>query len=379
MRSIYLDHSATTPVRSEVLEAMQPYFSEFFGNASSIHGVGQKVRKDLENARKKVADVLGARFNEIYFTSGGTESNNLAIMGVARAQSESGRHIITSTIEHPAVLNACHHIEQQGFDVDYLPVDPDGRIDPQVVEAAIRPSTILVSIMLANNEVGTLQPIQTIGEMTRARGIPLHTDAVQAVGKISVKVEDLNVDLLSVSGHKIHGPKGVGLLYLNHRTKFTPLFYGGHQERGFRPGTENVASILGLAKAMELAESERHDFVENMRHLRSMLEDGICEKIDQVQINGHREERLPNLTHFSFNAVDGETLLYILDSQGIAVSTGAACSSGSTGVSHVLTAMGLSPESANGSIRFSLGRLNNEADIHHVLELIPDIITRLRK
>ncbi len=379
MRNIYLDHSATTPVRSEVFEAMQPYFSEFFGNASSIHGVGQKARKDLENARKRVAGILGARFDEIYFTSGGTESDNLAILGVARSQGDSGRHIITSAIEHPAVLNSCRHLEQQGYDVDYLPVDSDGRIDPQVVEAAIRPSTILVSIMLANNEVGTLQPIQTIGEITKARGIPLHTDAVQAIGKISVKVEDLNVDLLTVAGHKIHGPKGIGLLYVNHRTKFTPLFFGGHHERGYRPGTENVASIIGLTKAMELAGGERNDFFAEMHRLRSILEDGICENIDRVQINGHKQERLPNLTNISFHAVDGEALLYILDSKGVAVSTGAACSSGSTGVSHVLTAMGLSSETAGGSIRFSLGRLNREDDIHHVLTLLPDIIARLRK
>lgn len=379
MRNIYLDHSATTPVRSEVFEAMQPYFTEFFGNASSIHGVGQKARKDLEIARKKVADILGARFDEIYFTSGGTESDNLAILGVARSVCDSGRHIITSAIEHPAVLNSCRHLEQQGYDVDYLPVDSDGRIDPQAVEAVIRPDTILVSIMLANNEVGTLQPIQAIGEITKARGIPLHTDAVQAIGKISVKVEDLNVDLLTVAGHKIHGPKGTGLLYVNHRTKFTPLFFGGHHERGYRPGTENVASIIGLTKAMELAGGERNDFFAEMHRLRSILEDGICEKIDRVQINGHKQERLPNLTNISFHAVDGEALLYILDSKGVAVSTSAACSSGSTGVSHVLAAMGLSSETAGGSIRFSMGRLNREDDIHHVLTLLPDIIARLRK
>ena len=378
MKPIYLDHSATTPIREEVLEVMQPYFTNTFGNASSIHGFGQKARKDLEEARKKVAETIGADFREIFFTSGGTESDNLAVQGIVRARKERGGHIVTSSIEHPAILNTCRYMERQGYDVEYLPVDTDGRVNPETVQAALRPDTVLVSIMLANNEVGTIQPIQEIGEITKANGIPLHTDAIQAVGKIPVKVNDLNVDLLSVSAHKIYGPKGTGLLYVKQGTQFAPLFYGGHHERGVRPGTENVAAIIGLAKAMELAEAERDDFYATMHHLRSILETGIREKVKGIRFNGHTEKRLPNVSNISFHSVDGESLLLVLDSQKIAVSTGAACSSGSTEVSHVLTAMGLSPELAGGSTRFSLGRLNSEDDIRYVLNVFPSVISGLR-
>jgi cysteine desulfurase len=378
MRSVYFDHSATTPVRREVLEAMQPYYSEIFGNASNIHGPGQKARKDLEDARKQVAEIIGADYREIFFTSGGTESDNLAVQGVPHAQKGSGGHIVTSAIEHPAVFNTCRYLEQQGIAVDYLPVDTDGMVDPQAVEATINSNTTIVSIMLANNEVGTLQPIREIGAITRARGIPLHTDAVQAMGKMPINVDDLNVDLLSVSAHKIYGPKGIGFLYVREGTPIAPLFYGGHHERGYRPGTENVAAIIGLTKAMELADAERDDFFTAMHRLRSILETGIREKIKDVRFNGHTDQRLPNVSNISFHSVDGETLLYVLDSQNIAVSTGAACSSGSADVSHVLTAMGLSPELAGGSLRFSLGRLNSEDDIRYVLDVLPGVITGLR-
>ena len=378
MSPIYFDHGATTPIRREVIEAMQPYFSDLFGNASNIHGFGQKARKDLEDARKQVAEIIGSGFGEIIFTSGGTESDNLAVQGVVRAHKGSGGHIVTSSVEHPAVLNTCRYLERQGVAVDYLPVDTDGIVDPQAVESAIRPDTAIVSIMLANNEVGTLQPIREIGAITRARGIPLHTDAVQAMGKIPINVDDLNVDLLSVSAHKIYGPKGIGFLYVREGTPFAPLFYGGHHEQGYRPGTENVAAIIGLTKAMELADAERDDFFATMHRLRSLLETGIREKIKDVRFNGHTDQRLPNISNVSFQSVDGETLLYVLDSQNIAVSTGAACSSGSTDVSHVLTAMGLSPELAGGSLRFSLGRLNDENDIRYVLDVLPDMIDGLR-
>jgi len=378
MKSIYLDHSATTPIRKEVIEAMHPYFSDVFGNASNIHAVGQKARKNLEDARKKIAGIIGADFTEIYFTSGGTESDNLAIQGVTRAYKGGKGHLITSLVEHPAVLNTCRYLERKGIEVDYLPVDADGLVDPAAVQTALRPETLLVSIMLANNEVGTLQPIQEIGEITKAQGIPFHTDAVQAMGKIPVNVDDLNVDLLSVSAHKIYGPKGTGFLYVKQGTPFAPLFYGGHHERGYRPGTENVGAIIGLAKAMELADLERDNFFATMHRLRTILEAGIREKIKNVRFNGHTNKRLPNISNISFESVDGETLLYVLDSQNVAVSTGAACTSGSTGVSHVLTAMELSAELSGASLRFSLGRLNDEADIGYVLDVLPSVIDSLR-
>ncbi|RTZ96461.1 MAG: cysteine desulfurase NifS [Deltaproteobacteria bacterium] len=377
--AIYFDHSATTPIRREVIDAMDPYFAHRFGNASNIHRFGQQARKDLEDARKQVADIIGSGFGEIIFTSGGTESDNLAVQGVVRARKREKNHIVTSSIEHPAVLNTCRFLEQQGTAVDYLPVDTDGVVDPRTVEAAIRPDTALVSIMLANNEVGTLQPIREIGVITRARGIPLHADAVQAMGKIPVNVDDLNVDLLSISGHKIYGPKGIGCLYIRKGTPFAPLFFGGHHERGYRPGTENVAAIIGLARALELADAEREGFAADMHHLRTMLETGIREKIPAARFNGHTEKRLPNIANISFQSMDGETLLYVLDSRNIAVSTGAACASGSADVSHVLTAMGLSPALARGSLRFSLGRLNDENDIQQVLNVLPGIIDGLRQ
>lgn len=379
MKPIYLDHSATTPVREEVTEVMCPYFSDVFGNASSIHGFGRRARKDLEDARKKVAEIIGADFREIFFTSGGTESDNLAVQGVVGTHKGHGGHIITSSIEHPAVLNTCRYLERQGYEVDYLPVDTNGLVSLETVQAALRPDTVLVSMMLANNEVGTIQPIRKIGELTKAQGIPLHTDAVQAMGKIPVNVDDLNVDLLSISAHKIYGPKGVGLLYVNQNTPFTPLFYGGRHEQGYRPGTENMAGVMGLAKAIELAELERDYFFRNMSHLRSLLETGILQKVKAAQFNGHTEKRLPNVSNISFHSVDGEMLLYVLDGKKIAVSTGAACSSGSREVSHVLTAMGLSSELSAGSLRFSLGRLNNEDDIHYVLDILPEVIAGLRK
>lgn len=379
MKQVFLDHSATTPVREQVMEAMLPYFSDAFGNASSIHSFGQRARKDLEDARKSVAGLIRADSREIIFTSGGTEADNLAIKGIAYASQGKGRHIVISSIEHPAVLNCCQYLTQEGYEVTYLPVNREGLVDPDSVKTALKKETVLVSIMLANNEVGTLQPVKEIGEITRERGIPLHTDAIQAFGKVPVRVDELNVDLLSISGHKIYGPKGVGALYVKKETPMVPLMHGGRHEMGYRPGTENVAAIVGLAKAMELAEEEREEVFTGMSHLRSMLKRGIDEKIENVQFNGHPEKTLPNILNASFKFIEGESLQLSLDMNGIAVSTGSACASGSEESSHVLMAMGTAPDVARGSLRFSLGRLNDEDDIAYVLGVLPDVVARLRE
>lgn len=379
MRKVYLDHSATTPIRDEVIRAMEIYFSEEFGNASSIHTLGQRARKAIEDSRKRVASILGADSKEVIFTSGGTESDNLAIKGVAYASQSNGKHIVTSSIEHAAVLNCFHCLEHDGYEVTYLAVDEYGLVSPDSVIESIRPETVLVSIMLANNEVGMIQPLREIGEITKARGILFHTDAVQAMGKIPVKVNELNVDLLSISGHKIYGPKGIGALYIREGTSLMPLIHGGRHEKGYRPGTENVAAIVGLAKAVDLAEEEREHFFGKMHKLQSLLERGVLEKIDDVQINGPPEKRLPNISNVSFKSIDGESLLLTLDIKGIAASTGAACSSGSGETSHVLTAMGIAPGMAQGSLRLSLGRLNDEEDINYVLDILPEVVARLRE
>ncbi len=378
MKRIYLDHAATTPVREEVVEAMIPYFSKEFANASSFHMPGQSARKAMENARQGTAVVLGTDPGEIIITSGGTESVNLAIKGAAYALKEKGKHIITSSIEHAAGLNSCRYLEKEGFAVTYLPVNGQGLVDSDSVEEALKPETVLVSIMLANNEVGTLQPIKEIGEISKNRGVLCHTDATQALGKINVKADDLNVDLLSISGHKIYGPKGIGALFVRKGTPIVPLIHGGQHERGIRPGTQNVAAIVGFAKAMELAEKEREGFFENMKRLRIMLEEGINERIRDVRFNGHPDKRLPNISNVSFRFVEGEALLLSLDTKGISVSTGSACSSGSSESSHVLKAMDISPDMATGSLRFSLGRLNDEDDISYVLDVLQDVVERLR-
>ena len=379
MRAVYLDHSATTPIREEVMGVIFPYFTELFGNASSIHSLGQRARKDVEEARSLLAHILGAHPEEVIFTSGGTESDNLAIKGVAYAKQEEGNHIVTSSIEHSAVLNCCQYLEKHGFEVTYLPVDRHGLVEPEAVREALKRETVLVSVMLANSEVGTIQPIEEIGAITKERGIVFHTDAVQAVGKVPIRVDDLNVDLLSVSGHKIYGPKGIGALYVRRGMRVEPLMYGGHHELGFRPGTENVAGIVGLAKAVELAEEEREDFSKRMYMLRTMLERGISVNIEDVQFNGHPEKRLPNILNASFKYVDGESLLLSLDMSGIGVSTGSACSEGSDETSHVLKAMGVPPDVARGSLRFSLGRLNTDEDISYVLEVLSEVVAQLRE
>ncbi len=376
---IYLDHAATTPVRPEVREAMLPYFSETFGNASSIHLFGQKARKALEDARAIVAACIGAEAKEIYFTSGGSESDNLAIKGVVHAYQDKGRHLITSKVEHHAVLNCCKHLEAEELDVTYLPVDRFGVVKFEALEEAIRPDTILISVMLANNETGTLQPVSAITELAEKSGVPVHTDAVQAVGKIPVDVNELGVDLLSLSAHKIYGPKGIGALYIRTGTRIDPLFHGGHHERKRRPGTENVASIVGLAKAMELAKEEMQTRSACLGELRDHLQHRIQERIEHICLNGHPENRLPNTLNVSFKFVEGESLLLSLDMCGIAVSTGSACTSGALEPSHVLQAMGVDPAAAQGSIRFSFGHSNTDDEIDFVVESLAEIVARLRR
>ncbi len=379
MKRVYLDHAATSPVRREVVEAMLPHFSETMGNASSLHMFGQRAKRALEEARQCVARALGAHPKEIYFTSGGTESNNLAIKGVARANGDRGRHLITSAIEHHAVLNALHHLETQGYEVTYLLVDGQGIADLNALECSIRDDTILISIMLANNEVGTIEPLSQIADIARRKGILLHTDAVQAVGKVPVDVDDLGVDLLSLTAHKLYGPKGTGALYVRRGTRIAPLLHGGHQERTMRPGTENIPGIVGLATALDLACHGLDSESARLAGLRNRLENGIRGRIQDVHLNGHPESRLPNILNMSFARAEGESLLLALDTRGIAVSTGSACAAGSAEPSHVLRAMGVESLLAQGSLRFSLGRDNDEHDIDYVLDALAEIVHRLRE
>jgi len=378
MRKVYLDHSATTPVRREVAEEMWRYLTEIWGNPSSIHSWGREAKKGVEEARETIAELIGASPREIVFTSGGTEADNFAIIGSAYANQKKGKHIITSSIEHHAVLDACKFLEKQGFEVTYLPVSPEGLIRVEDFVEALRDDTILVSIMHVNNEVGTIQPVEEIGRICREKGILFHTDAVQSFGKIPVNVDVLNADLVSISAHKIYGPKGVGCLYIRRGTKIQKFTHGGGQERGRRPGTENVAGIIGFGKAAELAVKEMDKEAERLLKLRDKLANGIQEKISDVKLNGHPTKRLYNNVNISFRYVEGEALLLSLDMKGIAASSGSACSSGSLDPSHVLLAMGLPHEIAHGSIRMTLGRDNTEEDIEYVLEVLPEIVERLR-
>ncbi|MFW6456715.1 MAG: cysteine desulfurase NifS [Planctomycetota bacterium] len=375
---VYMDHSATTPTRPEVMEAMRPYHTETFGNASSVHSYGREARSALEEARESVASQMGVGRDSIIFTSGGTESDNLALKGAAWAHRESGRHIITTSIEHHAVLNTCEWLEDVGFDVTCLPVDENGLVSPDTLHDALRSDTILVSIMLANNEVGVLQPINQLAEIVHETGALFHTDAVQAVGKVPVEMSELDVDLMAISGHKFYGPKGVGVLYRCEGTRIEPLQHGGHHEGNLRAGTENVAGAVGLAEALRLACAEREAEAKRLSLLRDRLQSGIMEEIDDVILNGDAEKRLPHLLNISILGVEGESLLLGLDAEGIAVSTGSACSSGSLEPSHVLTAMDIPPEVAHGSLRFSLGRINDESDVDYVLDKLPDVVKRLR-
>ena len=379
MRRVYLDHNATTPVAPEVLAAMLPYFSEEYGNASSIHTFGQRARGAVEEARESVAALLGARLAEIMFSSGGTESNNHAIFGVAGAASGGRKHVITSAIEHSAVLDPCRALEKRGVAVTFLPVDRDGVVNPEDVRRAIRPETVLITIMLANNELGTIEPIAEIGKIAAEARVTLHTDAVQAAGKIPINVTKLGVHLLSISAHKLYGPKGVGALYVRKGTRLEPLLYGGHSERDRRPGTEDVTSIAGLGKAAELALSRMKEEGQRLSRLRDRLETGLLERIPHASVNGSRALRTPNTTNLTLPFIEGEAMVIALDLKGIACSTGAACSSGAVEPSHVLTAIGLPPEDARATLRLSLGHQTTDEEIDFALEMIPPVIDRLRQ
>jgi len=378
-KTIYFDHAATTPVRPEVLEAMLPFFTEKFGNPSTIYSYGRESKKYIEDARDKVAKALGAQSKEIFFTGSGTEADNWAIKGVAYANRKKGNHIITTSIEHHAVLHTCNFLEKEGFEVTYLPVDKDGLVDPEQVREAIKPETILISVMFANNEIGTIQPISEIGKIAKEKGIIFHTDAVQAVGSVNVNVEELNVDLLSLSAHKFYGPKGVGALYIRRGTKITSFMHGGAQERGKRASTENVPGIVGLGKAIELATANIEGNAKYVKRLRDRIIDEVLNTIPYVRLNGHREKRLPGNINFSFEFIEGESLLLLLDMKGIAASSGSACTSGSLDPSHVLLAIGLPHEIAHGSLRITLGPDNTDEEVDYFLSVLPEIVGRLRE
>jgi cysteine desulfurase len=379
MKLIYFDHNATTPLTPEVLAAMLPYLTEEFGNASSIHAYGQNARGAVEQARSSVAALVGARAADIMFTSGGTESNNHAILGAVAAAPGKSRHVITSAIEHVAVLDACRALAKSGIDLTILPVDREGLVNPEDVRGAIRSDTVLITIMLANNEIGTVQPIEAIGKIAAEKGIVFHTDAVQAAGKIPIDVEKLGVDLLSISAHKFCGPKGIGALYIRKGTQLAPLMYGGHSERDRRPGTEDVAAIAGMGKAAELARMGMREESERVRGLRDRLERGLLNRVSQSWVNGAGAPRVPNTSNLTFPFIEGEAMVIALDLKGIACSTGAACSSGAVEPSHVLLALGLAPEDARATLRLSLGHQTTEEEIDVALETIPPVIERLRQ
>jgi len=376
MHRIYLDNNATTPVLPDVFEAMRPYFGDQFGNASSIHHHGQQTRAAVEDARESVAALLGCRASEIIFTSGGTEADNLAIAGLVNG----GDHVITSSIEHHAVLLACRHLEENGVDVTILPVDGRSLVDSADVRRALRPNTKLISVMMANNETGALQPVEEIGKIAAEAGVYFHTDAVQAAGKIAVDVNRIGCHALSISGHKIHAPQGVGALYLRKGTQIKPLFYGGRHERSRRAGTENVPGIVGLGKAAQIAKAmlDRGDD-KKMAAMRDRLQQGILVQVSEAVVNGEGAARVPNTSNLRFDHIDGEAMVIALDLRGVAVSTGAACSSGAIEPSHVLVAMGLRPDQARASIRFSLGKQTTEEDIDLALALVPETVARLRE
>lgn len=379
MKRIYLDHSATTPVDKQVAELMLTYFTEFYGNPSSVHYFGRQVRKALDNAREQAAALIGASPKEITFTSGGTEADNLAIQGAVRAKAKKGNHLITSAIEHHAVLDTLKYLRNNGFELTILPVDGEGLVSIEDVKNAIRPETILISIMHANNEVGSIQPVEEIGKIAREKGILFHVDAVQSLGKLPIDVNKMNVDLMTISSHKIHGPKGVGALYIRHGVRISPLVFGGSQERKIRSGTENAPGIIGFGKACELAGQRMEEENKTLVRLRDKLLDGILNSIDHVKVNGPLgDKRLSNNVNVSVNFVEGESLLLSLDMIGIAASSGSACTSGSLDPSHVLLAMGLSHEVAHGSLRLSLGRQNTDEEIDYVLQELPKIVQRLR-
>lgn len=377
-KRIYMDYAATTPIDEKVFDAMLPFMKEQFGNPSSVYFHGREAKKAVERARENIARILKANANEVYFTGGGSESDNWAVKGIAYANKHKGKHIITSSIEHHAVLHTCQYLEKKGYDITYLPVDENGLISINDLKKAIRKDTILISIMFANNEIGTVQPIKEIGEIAKENGVYFHTDAVQALGNVSIDVKEMNIDLLSISSHKIYGPKGIGALYIRKGTLIDNLIHGGAQERRKRAGTENTAGIVGFGKAAEIMEVDFEKHVKHLTELRDYLINGIVEKIEHIKLNGHDKKRLPGNVNFSFQFIEGEALLLNLDIAEIEGSSGSACTSGSLDPSHVLLAIGLSHEIAHGSLRLTIGRYTTKEDVDYVLSKLPGIVKRLR-
>ncbi|MDD3394098.1 MAG: cysteine desulfurase NifS [Anaerotignum sp.] len=375
---IYMDNAATTPVRDEVLSTILPYFKEYYGNASSVYSIAKESKKALEKAREQVAKGIGAKTDEIYFTAGGSESDNMALRGVAEALKGKGNHIITTKIEHHAILHTCEYLEKHGYEVTYLAVDEFGKIRLEELENSIRPETILISVMFANNEIGTIQPIAEIGKIAGEHGVLFHTDAVQAVGHVPIDVEEMNIDLLSMSGHKLGAPKGIGAIYIRKGVAIEPLIFGGAQEKKKRAGTENIPGIVGLGKAVELAVAELDVETKRLAQLRDKLISGILEKIPYSKLNGHPTDRLPGNSNISFAYIEGESMLLLLDAIGVAASSGSACTSGSLDPSHVLMAIGLPHEIAHGSLRLTLDRGNTEEEVDFILGKLPGIVQKLR-
>ncbi|MFA5078102.1 MAG: cysteine desulfurase NifS [Dehalococcoidia bacterium] len=378
MKRIYMDYAATTPMQPEVAQAMQPYFSQRFGNPSSVHSMGQEAKDAVDEARIKVAALIACKPEEVTFTGGGTEADNQAVKGVCLANKDRGNHIITSPVEHHAVLNTCSYMKELGFDVTVVPVDEYGMVDPDSIRKSITAKTLLVSVMHANNEVGSIQPIEEIGRISRQAGIYFHVDAVQTAGHLPIDVDKLGIDLLSVSAHKLYGPKGVGMLYVRDGTRIAPLLHGGEQENGRRAGTENVPGIVGFGKAAEIALADMKEEAPRLTKYRDRLIDSIMKRMSDVYLNGHRTSRLPNNANFSFDFIEGESILMYLDAEGICASTGSACSSASSEPSHVLMALGIPVERARGSVRFSLGKWTSAEDIDKVVEALPRIVEKLR-
>ena len=379
MKNIYFDNAATTKLDDEVLKEMLPYLKDNYGNPSSIYKLGREARKAIEDSREKIAKVLNCKANEIYFTAGGSESDNTAIKGIAKANKKRGNHIITSKIEHPAVLETCKQLEKEGFKITYISVDEKGIVDLEELKKSIKPTTILITIMFANNEIGTIQPIEEIGKSAKGNNIYFHTDSVQAVGSIKIDVQKLNIDSLSLSGHKFYGPKGVGALYVKTGVPFEKFISGGHQERNKRAGTENVAGIVGIGKAIELAYENLDEYNKKIKELRDYYVKQVEEKIPYIKINGDMEKRLPGNSNISFRFIEGEGLLLNLDLKGICASSGSACTSGSLDPSHVLLAIGLPHEIAHGSLRVSIGKYNTKEEIDYLIENLMEIVTRLRE
>ena len=379
MENIYFDNAATTRLDDKVLEEMVPYLKENYGNASAIYKLGREARKAVEESREKIAKVLNCKPNEIYFTAGGSESDNTAIKGIARANRKKGNHIITSKIEHPAVLETCKELEKEGFEISYIPVDENGILNLEELKKAIKPTTILITVMFANNEIGTIQPIEEIGKIAKENNIYFHTDAVQAVGSLEIDVEKLNIDSLSMSGHKFYGPKGIGALYVKTGVQFDKFISGGHQERNKRAGTENVAGIVGMGKAIELAYENLEEHNKKIKELRNYYVEQVKAKIPYIKINGDLEKRLPGNSNISFRFIEGEGLLLNLDLKGICASSGSACTSGSLDPSHVLLAIGLPHEIAHGSLRISIGKYNTREEVDYLVENLVEIVNRLRE